>query len=186
MSSPPRSQPAASPQGAGLGVSTDPRPEQGSPEAAPAAVGRSALHLSRRDRPAALRQPEPSALAPALPSLTSAPLSAKCKCFINRAAERHKTPQAGKSPHVATTARAGVPRHWHRGDQISAERARAACPHCFSLHADPPTQRVATVSYLADASQGNWWCLCSQETPTAPAHPGCLQPALTGRNVLAR
>lgn len=85
----------------------------------------------------ALRQPEPSALSPALPSLTPA-LCAKCNCFINREAGQYKTPQAGKSPHVATTTRAGVPQHWHRRDQLSAENGRVLSVPTASLHTQIP------------------------------------------------
>lgn len=115
-----------------------PHPEQGSPDAASAATGGSALRLPRRDRPAALRQPEPSALAPVLPSLTPAPLCAKFNCFINREAEQHKPPQAGKSPtrcHHYPCWRA--PALAQEGPALSREWTSAVCPHCISPHADP-------------------------------------------------
>lgn len=133
--------PAPSPQrapGAGLAVSTDPQPGQGSSAAASAATGGSALHPPRRDGAAALRQPEPSALAPALPSLTPAPLSAKCKCFINRKAERHKPPRLA-SHHMLPPLPALACPSTGIGGTSSEQSGRAlpACAHCISPHADP-------------------------------------------------
>lgn len=162
-----------------------PHPEQGSPEAASAATGGSALRLPRRDRPAALRQPEPSALAPALPSLTPAPLCAKCNCSINREAEQHKTPRLASHhtlPPLPVLACPGT----GTGRISSQQRVDECCLSPLHLSTRRPLNSKGSICELLGRCQsGKLVGFMLAGNTDGPSSSGLPQLAFAGKNLLA-